>query len=92
MGSNTPDQEKKTKSVKTTWNEKNAFSTNMEAKITAPPHEILRDQATARDGPYFAVHKSLEATKKNRYFYIFSLFLLYSCFVFEGLQYIFGYK
>ena len=75
MGNNTPDQEKETKLVKTIWDEEKTVSTNMEANITAPPYEILRDQATSGDGAYFLAHKSLEPTytfpKDNRFFYKF---------------------
>lgn len=74
--------------VKTSWNEKNAYSRNIEAIITKPS-KILRYQSTADAVPYYLANKSLETIytlpKNNMLlsllFLPLSLLLLYFCFV-----------
>ena len=55
-GSNTPNQEKNKKAVKTNWNKENAYSRNMETDITTP-YENLTDQGTIEGAPYYVAKK-----------------------------------
>ena len=77
------------KTVKTSWNKKNAYSRNIETIITKPS-EILRYQSTADAVPYYVANKSLETIytlpKNNMLLSLLflPLLLLYFCFVPNG--------
>ena len=84
IGSNTPDQGKNTKAVKTNGNEENDYSKYMEADMTTT-HENLGVQRAAVVGPYSIEKEPLVTSytfpKNNRlpFLLFLPLFLLCSC-------------